>query len=172
MTKKERQAILEHMAELFARKHPKWERLKNPPDLPYLVTFLVRRVADDCWLFVGFYNWKREIFSATVGWLSQSWHPRTRELVVRYLEEDGTLKQIKLRGGTKDFDHADFERGVGGLIPVSLGIAKPYDANLENYRSVSEEMLADIEGAGFEYLDLMLQHRFGKRLKDMLPELA
>ena len=168
MKRKDRQAILEHMVGLFERRHPGWARIENPPDLPYLAIFLTRRVDESCLLFIGFYNWKREICAATVGWLSREWHPRIRELVVRYLEEDGTLKQIKLRG-TKDFDYADFERGVGGLIPVSIGLAKPYDATMENYHQVSEDMLADIEGAGFEYLDLMLQHRFGKRLSDVLP---
>lgn len=167
MTKKQRQAILEQMGSRFSHRYKDWTRLENPPDLPFLAHFYRKKVLPECWLFVGFYNWKREIFSATVGWLSRDWHPQLQELVERYLEGDGTLKQIKLRG-TKDFDHADFERGVGGLIPVSIGVAKSYVAS-EDHLQVCSDILADIEGAGFEYLDLMLQHRFNKRLIEVVP---
>lgn len=167
MTKKDRQRILEHMAKQFSQAHSDWVRLSNPSDLPYLAISFAKHILEDCWLFVGFYNWRREEFSATVGWLSQDWHPRTQELVERYPNRDGTLKQIRLRG-SKDFGYLDFERGVGGLIPVSLGIAKSYDANTENFKQISDEMIADIEGPGFEYLDLMLQHRLGRRLAEVL----
>lgn len=166
MTKKDRQKILEHMADGFARLHSGWKLLKNPPGLPYLAIFYEKRVLSNLKIFCGFYNWRGEKFAPTVGWLTSDHHPRDRELVVRYLEEDGSLREIKATGVSRDFQYADFERGVGGLIPVSLGIAKSYDANMDNYQLVAANMIADIQGAGFDYLDLMFQHRFGKRLSE------
>lgn len=167
MNRKDRKMILEYFAKKFCEASNGWERLSNPDDLPYLAIFYTKKVVDGCWLFVGFYSWRQEKFSATVGWLSQDWHPRSQELVKRYLEGDGSLSRIRSRG-SKDFSFRDFERSVGELIPIKVGIDKPYDANLENYQNVSNEICFDLQESGFEYLDLMLQHRYGKRLVDVL----
>lgn len=131
---------------------------------PEEILFLRLSAQRQCFLLLGFvFESPGEACSVYVGWNSSGNLPAPgREAVIR----EGTLARVRSARHPRDFRHEELF-----VAMRSLGTQAPPPMNIDSRPGLAAAVAAtmnELQSHGLPYLGLMLQHRHGLQIKDVL----